>query len=161
MGGFWSWLLKIVSKVNARRIERVFPHIVCLDQLGFVKTRYIGQNINNIFGTNKTTGYPRCPSSCNWTFKKPLTLLDGNLSKMLLLFLTKSSPSNSGFQLSNIKSWVLNIGFSTNYFSLLRWVRQGYPLSPFLFVWAVVLLACKIWHDKEIKVMDTFQKALK
>ena len=36
---------KIMSKVIARRIERVLPLLVCSDQSGFVKGRYIGQNL--------------------------------------------------------------------------------------------------------------------
>ena len=36
---------KIMSKVIAKRIERVLPHLVCSDQSSFVKGRYIGQNV--------------------------------------------------------------------------------------------------------------------
>ena len=39
---------KIVSKIIARRIEKVLPLLVCSDQSGFVKGRYIGQNIRLI-----------------------------------------------------------------------------------------------------------------
>ena len=64
---------------------------------------------------------------------------------------------------SNIQSSVLNNGFSTNYFALSRGVRQGCPLSPFLFVLAVELLACKIRQDKEIQgiIINIFQRELK
>ena len=62
---------------------------------------------------------------------------------------------------SNIRSSLLNNGFSTNYFALSRGVRQGCPLSPFLFVLAVELLACKIRQDKEIKGINIFQRELK
>ena len=62
---------------------------------------------------------------------------------------------------SNIQSSVLSNGLSTNYFALSRGVRQGCPLSPFLFVLAVELLACKIRQDKEIRGVKVFQKELK
>ena len=62
---------------------------------------------------------------------------------------------------SNIQSSVLNNGFSTNHFALSRGVRQGYTLSPFLFVLAVELLACKIRQDKEIQGINIFQRELK
>ena len=62
---------------------------------------------------------------------------------------------------SNTESAVLNNGFCTNYFHLSRGVRQGCPLSPYLFVLAVELLACKIRQDKEIQGIKIFGKELK
>ena len=62
---------------------------------------------------------------------------------------------------SNIQSSVLNNGFSTNYFALSRGVRQGCPLSPFLFVLVVELLASKIRQDKEIQGINIILKELK
>ena len=62
---------------------------------------------------------------------------------------------------SNTERAVLNNGFCTNYFHLSRGVRQGCPLSPYLFVLAVELLACKIRQDKEIQGINIFGKELK
>ena len=39
---------KIMSKIIARRKEKVLQLLVCSDQSGFVKGRYIGQNIRLI-----------------------------------------------------------------------------------------------------------------
>ena len=39
---------KIASKVIAKRIEKFLPRIIHPDQTGFVKGRYIGQNIRLI-----------------------------------------------------------------------------------------------------------------
>ena len=52
---------KIVSKIIARRIEKVLPLLVCSDQSGFVKGRYIGQNvrlINDILEQTKLQNIP-------------------------------------------------------------------------------------------------------
>ena len=52
---------KIASKVIAKRIERFLPKIIHSDQNGFVKGRYIGQNIrpiNDIMEQRKLQNIP-------------------------------------------------------------------------------------------------------
>ena len=45
----------------------------------------------------------------------------------------------------------MNGGYVTNYFKVSRGVRQGCPLSPFLFVLVVEILALKLRHDPDCK----------
>ena len=52
---------------------------------------------------------------------------------------------------NNIESCVLNNGWSTDFFKLERRVRQGCPLSPYLFVLGVEILAEKIRKNETIK----------
>ena len=51
----------------------------------------------------------------------------------------------------NIESCVLNNGWASNYFIPERGVRQGCPLSPYIFILCAEILANKIRENKDIK----------
>ena len=155
---------KIASKVIAKRIEKVLTLLINPDQTGFIKGRYIGQNvrlINDILEQTKLQNIPglllqldfrKAFDTIEWDFiQKTITLFkfDDNIKRWISTFYTNS------------ESAVLNNGFCTNYFKLSRGVRQGCPLSPYLFILAVELLACKIRQDEEIHGITIFRKEFK
>ncbi len=62
---------------------------------------------------------------------------------------------------NNIESAVLNNGPTGNYFKLERGVRQGCPLSAYLFILAIKVLANKIRNDPDIKGIKIDNKEIK
>ena len=52
---------------------------------------------------------------------------------------------------TDITSCVMNGGYSTGYFDIKRGVRQGDPLSPYVFLLVMDILAHKVRQDNSIK----------
>ena len=145
---------KIMTKVLAARIKEVLPSIIHHNQTGYIKDRFIGETIRSIFDimdftlSENTSGlmifidFHKAFDSLEWGF----------LYKCLETF-------NFGEDFmrwvktiyKNIESCTLNNGFFSEYFKLERGVRQGDPLSPYLFVLAIETLAIAIRQNSEIK----------
>ena len=62
---------------------------------------------------------------------------------------------------TNIESAVINNGFLTKWFRPSRGVRQGCPLSPFLFILLAELLSNKIRQDPKIEGIKILEKEIK
>ena len=62
---------------------------------------------------------------------------------------------------SDIESCVINNGWGSNFFKIKRGVRQGCPLSPYLFVLTVEVLAKEIKGNKNIKGIPIKSKEIK
>ena len=61
----------------------------------------------------------------------------------------------------NAESSILNNGLSMKRIPLSRGVRQGCPLSPYLFILVAQILASKIRHDKTVQGIKLFKKEIK
>ena len=142
-------------------MEKVLSVLINPDQTGFVKGGYMGQNIrlvNDILEQTKFQSIPgillqldfcKAFDTIEWSFTYKVNALlnfGGSIQRWISTFY------------SNSESAVLNNGFCSNYLKLSRGVRQGFPLSPYLFIITVEILACKIRQDREIKGLSLFHR---
>ena len=155
---------KIAAKAITKRLELVLPDLIHPDQTGFVKGRYIGENIRFIADvmeattTHKLTGiltsldFRKAFDSLEWPFiMRTLDCFNfgGDIKRWVNTFY------------SNIESTVINNGFRTNWFKPSKGVRQGCPLSPYLFILSSEILSNKIRQDPNIKGIKIYENEIK
>ena len=142
---------RILAKAIGQRIESILSSLIHSDQTGFIKGRFIGQNVrllNDIMEYTEAKNYPGILLFID--FRKAFDTIEWNfLHKCIELY---NFGPNIRKWISNLynnaESGVMNAGFMTKYFKVSRGVRQGCPLSPLLFVLAVEMLALKIRQDQ-------------
>ena len=148
-------------------VERIKPHmkkIINIDQTGFIKGRYIGQNITNIIdilhcceqedisGVLISVDFVKAFDSLDWVY----------IDKSLKFFNVPDTIHKWVRILYNdISSCVINNEWASNYFKLERGVRQGCPLSPYLFIIAAETLALKVRQNNDIQGIQIGNKTFK
>ena len=155
---------KIAAKALANRLKKVLPKLVNSDQTGFMKGRFIGENIRlidgvinfaeaeNIPGLLLFLDFEKAFDTVEWVFIKK-TFQQFNFGPSMIKWIN--------ICYNNIESCVLNNGWSTDFFKLERGVRQGCPLSPYLFVLGVEILAEKIRKNETIKGITVSENEIK
>ena len=155
---------KIASKAIAKRIEPMLPQIIHTDQTGFIKGRYIGENIRLIDDLMEQTKIEKSSGLLlALDFRKAFDTLEWPLIQYTLLMFNFGESLRRWVEIfyNNIESTILNNGFATNWIKPSRGVRQGCPLSPFLFVLSAELMANKIRQSTNVKGICLFGNELK
>ena len=156
--------LKIAAKTVAKRLETVLPNLIHSDQTGFVKGRYIGENIrliSNVLDLTKDQKIPGILVALD--FRKAFDSLEWPFIMITLDAFNFGSSIKRWISTfyTNIESAILNNGYTANWFKPSKGVRQGCPLSPFLFILSAELMSIKIRHDPGVKGIDLFGNELK
>ena len=145
--------IKIGSKAIAKRLENVLPSIIHYNQCAYVKGRTIFDAVRTVDDIMEF--------SERYNLEGRMICIDFNKAfdtvSRDFLFRTLSS---FGFGPSflqwihifynNISSCVVNNGFSTQHFTVERGVRQGDPLSAYLFIIVLEILCISLRNSKDI-----------
>lgn len=151
-------LLNVVYKIGsaciANRMKSVLPKLINEDQTGFMSGRYIGDNLRLIYDLIAYLDTHNLPGLLiNIDFEKAFDSVDwGFMFKVLEAFGFKDGMRRwiSTFY-NNIKSTVSVNGNISQWFSVNRGCRQGDPISPYLFILCVEILAIMIRENDDIK----------
>lgn len=155
---------KIATKAIANRIKNVLPSIIHKSQTGFVKSRYIGENIRLLYETIDNLNENNNPGLLFFAdFEKAFDSLNHTfLMKTLDSFNFGSSLKQWIFTFYNgIKSCVSNNGHLSDFFDIERGVRQGCPLSPYLFIISIEMLSIAVRSNNSIKGITVANEDLK
>ena len=155
---------KIISKILAKRLEKVLPNLIHPNQNAFVKGRSIFdaiRTIDDIVDYTKRNSWSGILIAID--FEKAFDTLD---FQFLIRTLHKFNFGPSFIHwirilYKNASSCVMNSGFTTGPFSLGRGVRQGDPLSPYLFILALETLAIKIRQDSSVQGLKIGEEIIK
>ena len=143
---------KIAAKAIANHLKQVLPKLIDNDQTGFLKGRSIAENIRLIDGIIKYTAEKDVPGLLLFLdFEKAFDTVVWPFLQNTFRHYNFSPEAINWIQLfcHNIESCILNSGWSSNLFKLERGVRQGYPLSPYLFILCVEVNAEEIMQKKQ------------
>ena len=148
---------KILTKLLAIRLQKVIPSIINSDQVGYIKNRYIGENIRILYDILQYADieqmeayitqidFEKAFDSVEWPFLfdalKTLNFGDNFISWIKTIY-------------TDITACAGNNGNYSKYFKLSRSIRQGCPISALLFLLVVEKLANKIRNDPNINGIE-------
>ena len=152
-------LYKLITKAIALRVRNVIKNLIHDDQTGFIQGRYIGENVRLILDLIQRCNEDKISAmllacdmqkaydSVRWSFLKDIIRRNGfgpNFQKWIDILYDDSPDS---YPTARVQ---LN-GFMSEPYVIKRGLRQGCPLSCYLFLLCIEPLLHKLRNNEEIK----------
>ena len=146
-------IYKLASGYIAERIKTVLDKIINRDQTGFLKGRFIGENIRLIYDLMNYTEVNQIPGLLMLIdFEKAFDSISWDFIFQTLDLFNFGNSIKDWIKTfySGIKSCITQNGITTDYFFPQRGYRQGDPISPYLFLLCAEVLGILIRKNKDI-----------
>lgn len=155
---------KVLAKILSKRLQTVIPNLIHSDQVGYIKGRFIGDNIRTLLDIFEITKDEKDPGiivlidflkafdSISWQFlHKTLEVFNFGETFRKFIKVLYNKPL----------CCISNNGHHTEYFEISRGIRQGCPISALLFILCVEILALNIRQNNNINGITISDKELK
>ena len=155
---------KILTKCLAERIKKIIKKVIHNSQFGFIKGRTIHDAIRTILDIVDYTSITNKPAMMlAIDFQKAFDTLSWEFLFSSLKLYNFGNEFIEWIKIcyTNISSCIINYGYCSPYFKLERGVRQGDPMSPYLFILALEILSTKIRNNKDIKGIKVTNEEIK
>ena len=144
---------KIYAKILANRMYTVINDIVSKDQYGFIRNRYIGENLLELISTIDYCRKNKLDTlAISLDLEKAFDKVEWNVLLKILEFFNFGPNFRHMVKMlfQDTTSCTINNGYTSYYFQLERALRQGCPFSP-AFLLLAEILGQKIKQNKNIK----------